>query len=130
MDQSTILAALMNRLDDEGGRLSIVSFPRGEVPAGQERWMLGAEWGEEEPGSAMYAGAAYGLADDLDAALLALARDMGLEPPPLSGMPHFHDAAGGRVGVFDTKMTLLKGDNAPTCYCTDEHPDNRPTNSR
>lgn len=45
---------------------------------GGKGWMVSAEFGEEEPGSEMVGGAAYGSGEDLREALLPAVRDCGI----------------------------------------------------
>lgn len=66
MDISNHLARLADKIDDEGGRFSVVADTAKDAP---ERWMVGFEWGEETPGSSMYAGASYGTGSTLEVAL-------------------------------------------------------------
>lgn len=81
-DLSSILARLADKVDDEGGRLSIMADPKGQEHTlhgkVDDRWTVGIEFGEEEPGSAMYAGSAYGTGATLEAALAAVVQDLGL----------------------------------------------------
>jgi hypothetical protein len=75
-DISSTLAKLANKIDDEGGRLSLMATPPSQ-PA-EDRWVAGLEWGEEEVGSSMYAGAAYGTGSTIQEALAALTQDLSL----------------------------------------------------
>lgn len=45
----------------------------------------------------------------------------------LSGQPHDHDAAGVRVR---RGFITLRDMRIPACFCTDENPDNTPSNHR
>lgn len=75
-DISNILAKIASRIDDEGGRFSITA----EAPSGppEGRWMAGLEWGEETPGSPMYAAAAYGTGDTIEQVLTHIAQEASL----------------------------------------------------
>ena len=75
-DISNLLAKIASKIDDEGGRFSIVAEP----PSGpaEGRWTAGLEWGEETPGSAMYGGASYGTGDTAEQALAQIAQEVGL----------------------------------------------------
>ena len=75
-DISNILAKIASKIDDEGGRFSMVAEPPSTSPEG--RWTVGLEWGEETPGSSMYAGASYGTGDTIEQALAVVAQEVGL----------------------------------------------------
>ena len=81
-DISSILVRLGYNIDSEGGRVSFMAenntAVREEHAQPMERWIVSVEYGEEEPGSPIYGGAAYGTGATIQEALAQVVQDMGL----------------------------------------------------